>query len=179
VTAGVGRGRDAASAAIDGNPPQSLRSWGWRAEDQRGSEDQTDWHPKGDGVGWLNGDDLYLDPAAAHAAPQRLARDAGSTIPLAPETLRHRLKDAGPLRSFDERRHRLTIRKVIEGTRRYVLHVSADALDGLGAGEPAHLAQPAHQGSGDMTQQAGAGSDGSPQLPCEPTRVGARERFII
>jgi hypothetical protein len=165
-------------AALDGDAPQRPGSWGWRAEDRSDSA-QTAWHPKGDRIGWLDGDDLYLEPEAAHAAAQRLARDAGETIPLRPETLRHRLKDAGLLRSFEERRRRLTARKVIEGTRRNVLHLSADALDGPSSDEPSQPAHPSHQGNGDMTHQAGPGSDGARESPPEPTRVGTREVFTV
>jgi len=56
----------------DGDRPDAVGgSWGWRMNSFGTHE------PKGDRVGWLFGDDLYLEADAAYGAAQRLGADAG------------------------------------------------------------------------------------------------------
>src|SRR5439155_983782 len=75
-------------AAPDGNRPNAGGgAWGWRLNAYGTHE------PMGDRVGWLDGEDLYLDPDAAYAAVQRLGQEIGDRIALTPQTLRKRLKE--------------------------------------------------------------------------------------
>ena len=53
-------------AAADGTEPDTAERWGWRRE--RGADYSTTWRPSGSLVGWVDGDNLYLDPVAAYAA---------------------------------------------------------------------------------------------------------------
>ena len=46
-------------AAPDGTVPADPAGWGWR------SDDKGDWRARGDRIGWLDGEDLYLEPEAA------------------------------------------------------------------------------------------------------------------
>jgi integrase len=92
-------------------------------------------------VGWLiEAGHLYLDPDAAYAAAQKLGQEVGDRLGVTPHTLRRRLKEAGLLLSTDAVREVLTVRRVLEGQRRDVLHVSALTLSppssgpGLGRG---------------------------------------------
>jgi hypothetical protein len=111
-------------AGLDGGKPDvDGGAWGWR----RSQGD--DWEPKGDRVGWLvEAGHLYLDPDAAYAAAQKLGQEVGDRLGTTPHTLRRRLKEAGLLLSTDTVREVLTVRRVLEGQRRDVLHVSAVAL---------------------------------------------------
>jgi hypothetical protein len=59
---------------------------------------------------------------------QDLARDQGDGLPVSAQTLRKRLKEKGLLVTTDEHRQKLTVRKTFQGTRRDVLHLSADCL---------------------------------------------------
>ena len=88
----------------------------------------------GERVGWVadGGDEMFLDPDASFAAAQRVGRDTGDPLAIAPRTLHRRLQQAGLLRSVDEVRGRLAIRRTLGDARRVVLHLGASALDGAG-----------------------------------------------
>ena len=79
-------------------------------------------------VGWLDGDDLYLEPEAAFAAAQRLARESGDAVPVGSKTLHKRLHEKGLLASTEAGRRKLTVRRTLEGQRRAALHLRAGAL---------------------------------------------------
>jgi hypothetical protein len=107
-------------AGPDGNRPDAGEgAWGWRLNIYGAHE------PKGDRVGWLEGDALYLDPDAAYAAAQGLGHEIGDRLAVVPQTLRKRLKERGMLCTLGERRQTLTVRRSFEGQRREVLHLAA------------------------------------------------------
>ena len=110
-----------------------------------------EWRPQGQRVGWLDGDDLYLDPEAAHAAAQRVGEAGGGGLGVAPKTLSKRLHEAGLLRATSGTEG-LTVRRHLEGRRRRVLHLTADAID---AGEPGQPVRPGH--GGDQARLLGTG----------------------
>jgi hypothetical protein len=113
-------------ASIEGAAPQHPESWGWRRMDA-GLQEAAPWLPGGSRVGWLDGDDdLYLEPDAAYAAAQEMARRSGETIAITGRTLHKRLADRRLLRSTEQTaRGTLTVRKIVQRERRPVLHVSA------------------------------------------------------
>src|SRR5262249_20065796 len=72
-------------ASPDGDEPDLPGAWGWRSTEivtRDGRE--TRWEPLGRRVGWLDGLDLYLEPEAAYAEVQELARHQGESLPVAP-----------------------------------------------------------------------------------------------
>jgi hypothetical protein len=111
-------------ASIDGADPENASAWGWRMEES--------WSPRGDRLGWVNGDDLFLEPHVSYAVAQKMAREAGEdALGISELGLRKRLADAGLLASTERRgsqRH-LTIRTTVEGRRREVLHVHTSFLE--------------------------------------------------
>ncbi|HEU5001543.1 MAG TPA: hypothetical protein VFW71_02030 [Actinomycetota bacterium] len=111
-------------ASPDGDRPDVDGGvWGWRRNSHG------DWEPKGERVGWLaEGGNLYLDSDASYAAVQRLGQEVGDRISVTPQTLRKRLKERGVLASTDTNRQVLTVRRVLEGQRREVLHLSSTML---------------------------------------------------
>jgi hypothetical protein len=109
------------AAAKNGDTPDNPRSWGWRQEG-------ADVRPAGLRVGWVDGDDLYLDFDSAYRVVQEHGRAAGEALTVTPGTLRKRLDDAGLLKSVDKARGTKTIRKVLEGSRPKVLHLDAKAF---------------------------------------------------
>lgn len=118
-------GGEAHVAGMDGLVPALPGAWGWRRRIEGGS-----FEPLGMRVGWVEGEDLYLDAGAAFAACQRMGRDQGEGICVTLPTLKRRLADKGLLLSFDHRgnRKRFEIRKTIEGVRREVLHLSVSCV---------------------------------------------------
>jgi hypothetical protein len=121
LASAIGSGR-AHLAGPDGNRPAG-GAWGWRKN--QGGE----WEPKGERIGWLvEGDHVYLDADVSYAVVQRLGQEVGDRLPVTPQTLRKRLKERGVLVSTDTTRQVLTVRKVLEGQRREVLHLSGTIL---------------------------------------------------
>lgn len=125
---GVGR---AHIADREGNPPAACeRACGWRpVQIGIGENQRADWQPKGDRVGWLNadGDDLYLDRDASYRAAQAMSAE-GAGIEVSAATLARRLRDKHLLASTDPARQTLTVRRMLDGKQRDVLHLSANTL---------------------------------------------------
>ena len=60
-------------------PPHPQRcGWRWREINQGQGDIGKVWDAKGSRVGWIQGDDVYLDPPNAYAAAQRHARASGN-----------------------------------------------------------------------------------------------------
>jgi hypothetical protein len=121
----LGAGR-AHVAQRDGLVPTDPVAWGWHRP-----PDGSEWRPSGRRIGWIEGPDLYLDPQEAYACAQRLADELGERIPLDLPGLTARLYDAGLLVSTNLGNTRRTyrVRRQIQGRRREVLHLRAEALE--------------------------------------------------
>ena len=98
-------------------PIRSPESWGWRRE--RGA-----WEPLGECIGWIDDEDLYLEPGAAYLCVQTAGRDMGEALAVSEQTLKKRLREKGLLASTDEKRETLTVRRTLAGSKRDVLHFS-------------------------------------------------------
>jgi len=108
-------------------PEHSPVSCGWR-------DDAGKWSPLGACIGWVDGEDLYLEPEAAYMAVQSAGRDGGESLSVSGTTLNKRLHEKGLLRSIDTKRGTLTIRRTIAGSKQDVLHfvrrtILADDVD--------------------------------------------------
>lgn len=103
-----------------GTPTLVARACGWKS-DNAGV-------PRGDCIGWVDDDDLYLDSGAAYRAVQKAARDSGEPLPVSEQTLRKRLRDKGRLVATDEARGTLTVRRKIAGVQREVLHLRVSEI---------------------------------------------------
>ena len=115
--------------AATNEKPEAARNWGWqRRTHTSGAVEHEEWQPKGLCVGWIESQDLYLDPESAFAAVQRLAQAQGASLPITAQTLWKRLSEKGILASRDDARRRNIVRKVIAGNRRKVIHILADTL---------------------------------------------------
>ena len=108
-------------ANMAGTVPEHPHSWGWRPKDELGGYHQGgewqatssgEWRPQGRRIGWIEGDNLYLDPTGAFAVVQEMGRRTNHQITLTDHTLRKRLHEAGKLASTDTSRKTLTIRKI-------------------------------------------------------------------
>lgn len=125
---------DAHLADMDGLAPESAESWGWKmvgpeSRDEDGVSDAGPrYYPQGRRIGWIDGDDLYLQPDAAYSAAQKMATVNGSPLGIAPKTLAKRLHERRMLRSVEQSRNGYAVRRTIEGQRRPVLHLSSASL---------------------------------------------------
>jgi Domain of unknown function (DUF3854)/Domain of unknown function (DUF927) len=104
-------------AGPDGKVPTDPRRWGWR-------EWGDSWQSVGARIGWVNDDgEVFLEPAAALRAAQQFGREQGEPLTVSAYTLRRRLRDRGYLASTDADRCKLTVRRMLQGERRDVLHL--------------------------------------------------------
>ncbi|HUV14376.1 MAG TPA: DUF927 domain-containing protein, partial [Acidobacteriota bacterium] len=132
LTAALASGR-AHVANPSGDPPLNAEHWGWKTGRASGEEFMLGeraglhWIPKGECIGWMEGDDLYLQPTSSYRVAQLIGNSTGGGLNVTPVTLHKRLKENGHLQST-ESGHRLTIRKILGGARPRVLHLKATAL---------------------------------------------------
>lgn len=123
-------------AAPDGDAPPMASAYGWRPRTiGAGENEHTEWQPQGDLVGWIECNDLYLEPEASYATAQRQARDEGEPIAVGPRTLAKRLDEGGLLIRADRELQRYTTRVDLQGVRRRVLYLAINSLLPLPEGE--------------------------------------------
>lgn len=103
-------------------PDGSPADCGWRRNNQ------SEWMPLGTCVGWTDGDDIFIEPAASYQVVQTAARESGQTLPTSPVTLRKRLREKGFLVSTEGSRGMLTVRRTIQGSKKEVLHLLKTTL---------------------------------------------------
>jgi len=127
LSSAIGSGR-AHVAAQDGTEPDQPAMWGWREHTLGGPELSSEWRPSGECIGWLDGENLLVDPDASYAVVQRLARDQGDSLNVTVRTLAKRLKEKGFLASTDVSRQTLTVRRSLGRRRRDVLHFAAEVV---------------------------------------------------
>ena len=114
-------------ADADGERPNNQKiasANGWRRKRLLSG---THWEAMGSRIGWIDGDDLFLDPSSSFKTAQEMARH-GERIPVGEKTLHKRMADSGLLASTEQGRGKLTVRKELEGKRRSVLHVKSGTL---------------------------------------------------
>jgi hypothetical protein len=119
----------------DGNEPdETPEAWGWRHKIVgTGDYERAEWQPQGKGIGWVDGDQLYILPDAAYAEVQKFACDQGGSFSILPRTLAKRLHEKGLLASVEKSadKVRYTVRKVFQGRRQTVLHLRLSRHGGV------------------------------------------------
>jgi len=128
--AAITSGKAHVADARTGGEPKDPATWGWQ-EQTRGSGEyeRTEYRPLGDDlVGWLDGDDLLLDPEAAYATAQKLARDQNSNLPVTQRVLWKRMAEKGLLLSTAPGKNVSFLTIPALGKRRYVVHISTASL---------------------------------------------------
>jgi Toprim domain len=127
--AAISSGRAHLADADTGTQPENASSWGWQLASVGSGHDLREvWRPNGERLGWIRDGDLLLEPEAAFAVAQKLARDQGTSIAVKQRTLWKRLAEQGLLASRDPARGCM-VRLTIQGSRRDVLHVRISALN--------------------------------------------------
>jgi len=116
-------GAHLASLSGDGAPSGPQR-WGWRT-------DQYPYAPRGECIGWTDGDDVYLDPETAYKAAMQFTVKSGQPLGVGKYAL-HQQLNARHLLATTEGPGRLTVRRAVGGRTRNVLHLSAAGFDADG-----------------------------------------------
>jgi hypothetical protein len=110
-----------------GAPTLNPDRWGWEDTSVSVPNAQNPiWKSKGARVGWIRGQDIYLDPDAAFATVQRIASTQGSPITVTQRTLQGQLGNRGILASKGPTTN--TVEKSIGGSKKRVLHMLVDKL---------------------------------------------------
>jgi hypothetical protein len=162
-------------AAPNGDAPAEAAAWGWREfEVGTGENSRLEWRPQGKRIGWIDDADLYLEPEAAYAEAQELARSQGDSVPISARTLWRRLRERGLLASCDSARQRNTVRRRLDGyERREVIHLRADALYAQQPSPPSPaLARPGENGD-DCGGGCARPAAGRPREPSPESRGGS------
>jgi len=112
-----------------GDEPKVPEAWGWRQHAVgTGDYRRDEWRPQGARIGWIEGDDLYLDLNAALKTAQGAAGPGGESISISPTVLNKRLHERRLLRSTDPKRQTLAVRRKLEGRTRAVIHLAVSTL---------------------------------------------------
>jgi len=77
-------------------------------------------------VGWIDGDNVYLEPDASYRVVKRYANEQNENLPLTQRTLWKRMADKNLLASREKGKN--VAKVTVEGERRYVVHILATAL---------------------------------------------------
>lgn len=112
-----------------GQAPASPDTWGWHTEPPRsdGPYSQPTLRSRGDRIGWLDSDEVLLEPDAAYAIIQRSARDQNEAFEISKNTLWKRLAQKGLLITSDTEKKNV-VKRTVEGQRRSVIAISAQHL---------------------------------------------------
>ena len=99
LTSAIVAGDAHVADAKAGDGARGRRTLGLALRDRRdGRVRDEEWQPQGKCVGWLNEDgSLLLEPGAAYAAAQRMARDQGTGLTVKQRTLWKRMAEKGLL----------------------------------------------------------------------------------
>jgi hypothetical protein len=115
-------------AARNGGRPDDPGTRGWCSSRPARDHGRAEWLPQGTRVGWLDGPDLFLDIDSAYGVARAAAAGVDG-LAVGIQTLIKRLHESGRLKSIDERREKLKIRRVIDGRRLEVLHLPDNVLE--------------------------------------------------
>lgn len=132
-------GRAHLADSTNGTMPPNGNRWGWTPVDTRprslgGAPEVNQWQPKGDKIGWINGDEILLNPGAAFACAQQMARLQNDSIPTTANVLWKRLIQNGLAKKTESKKN--LSKKTIEGERQRVLIIpNKDLLYGLRKGD--------------------------------------------
>ncbi|PZA07413.1 hypothetical protein DNA98_07210 [Meiothermus sp. Pnk-1] len=140
-------------------PPTEPERWGWQAR-------ADGWVPQGARVGWVDEQGVYLEPAAAYAALNRLAAEIGEPLPT-PRTLWKRLGERGLIRSQERGgRVRYGVAVRIGGVPRDVIQISGGILAKTPNSPYEGESAVQHEGKG-VGRKSAVGSSVSPYAPEE------------
>ena len=116
-------------------PKNKPEAWGWR---EPGGASRGEWLSQGTRVGWIDGDDIFLDLDAAFKVAQSMTSGTGDGLTVSAPTLRRRLAEKDML-VRTAKRDELSVRRTLEGRERKVIHLARGIL----CAKPAEPAEPA------------------------------------
>jgi hypothetical protein len=128
LKAALSSGRAHIAATADNLAPEDAATWGWQQKPYQVSDEmRSDWTPQGDRIGWISGDDVYLQPDSAYRVAQSVGVN-GEGLAISSQTLWKRLREENVLASKEESRESNKIRKTICGKPETVLHLKTSVF---------------------------------------------------
>jgi hypothetical protein len=106
---------------MSGSTPENPEIWGWK-------NTNFGWQSSGTLIGWIEAEDVYFQPDACFKTIQDMAKNSFEQLSIGAATLWKRLDERRLLKSKEENRCRLSVRKVIAGNRRAVIHLDKSTL---------------------------------------------------
>jgi hypothetical protein len=101
-------------ATPEGNEPKNAGQWGYVTKFVGfGENERDDIQARGDCIGYVDGDDLYLIPDAAYNVAKMMGNQSGDGISIGSKTMHKRLHEADFLQTTDASRKTLTVRKIL------------------------------------------------------------------
>jgi hypothetical protein len=111
-------------ASTSGRAPTDAERWGWRWDEAGDGS----YRVRGDLIGWVDGEDLYLHPDVAYNAARKFTDSTPVPLAITKYAVHKMLHERGLLASIGGE-GRLTVRKRAGGTSRTVLHFAAKTLE--------------------------------------------------
>ena len=151
-------GRGHLADASKNRVPVDPQRFGWRLHPYGAGDAATEeWLARGECLGWVKGDDMYVNPEVAYSAVQKLAREQGRSLPVQSQTLWKLIHERHLLVTVSGDRHRARV--VCGGQQRRVIHLSADRVLGKKV-ESTDTASPAeHEAREISTGERGEGNE--------------------
>ncbi len=114
--------------AKTGGVPKNAEYWGWRRckpvlGGQSGHKEKK---AQGEFIGWVQGDDLMLEPSSTFRAIKKFAVEQNENLPITKNTLWKRLCEKGYLASSAPNKN--LAYRIVEGHRCYVVHLSCNTF---------------------------------------------------
>jgi hypothetical protein len=127
---GIACGKAHVASTSTGEAPVNSLVWGWVEKTiGAGMYQRTDYKPQGNLIGWVDeNEELYIEPNAAFATVQKLAKAQGTSISISQKTLWKRLAEKGFILTKENTQGRSACRKTIAGKRLRVIHLLLDPL---------------------------------------------------
>jgi hypothetical protein len=112
---------------MKGDAPADYERWGWRREEMG---ENSVLRARGNCIGYVSGDDIFLIPEAAYRVAQDMARGGPPGLTIGQPMLRKHLAENGMLKSRGRRGggEYYTVRRTINGLRPELLHLDAAAF---------------------------------------------------
>jgi hypothetical protein len=126
VRALIASGRVHVAGRDGGCPAENPVRWGW-AEGMAGGEPL--WRPQGELIGWIDGDDLYLESSNAYKFARQHAEAEGQPLTTSKRMLHELLKERKLLASTGADGH-ITARRRLGGAQQTVVHLTVRTFDG-------------------------------------------------
>lgn len=110
-------------ARRDGKAPDDPGRFGWKTD---GGVSLS----CGERIGWIDGEDIFLEPTAAPRVAFRMAFEEGEPFGLGAKAVTKRLRESGYLASTESHLGKNTVRRTIGDGQRHVLHLLVGVLFG-------------------------------------------------